>query len=458
MIKQGHPLRSARLSRNLSIQDVADATGLGRNTILRAEQGYEIRLSSRRYLCDYFEMTATELGLLTSSGSSVPEEQPENLSAQRIVLLVSDGSRQQHQQLDLFIRPGLCREVERYMANHDPSRRMLLQQFLGLVSLSLPFLSSGDVLSPEAGERLAKATQNLATLDEATINHYEQLTSLCWHLSDEDGLALIEQLFPEYLPHLTVLAKQKGKYQTRIASIAAQSYLLGYVIALHKEDFHRALSYCQQAQIFSQIAKDPNLEVVSLLRTGNVYLYLRSPWKSLESYQEALPQIGTISPLVRTRLHAVLAEVQGKLGTEADVRASMGSAYDSFPSNTTNDPAARYIHFSESGLYLHEGLAFLSLHQGKQAAAALEHVNGLSPKLPISERSRIDILVQQSWAASQIGDLEMFTTHIDAAITSARKLGSDLFLSEAWECYSRQGQWSNEKQFRSLGERFKRSA
>jgi hypothetical protein len=32
--------------------------------------------------------------------------------------------------------------------------------------------------------------------------------------------------------------------------------------------------------------------------------------------------------------------------------------------------------------------------------------------------------------------------------------GSDLWLSEAWECYSRQGQWSKEAQFKALGELF----
>jgi transcriptional regulator with XRE-family HTH domain len=449
MINQDHPLRAARISRNLSIQDLADATGLGRNTILRAEQGSEIRLSSRRYLCDFFEMTAAELGLFPFSGQSEPEQ-----STQRLVLFLPNGSGEQRQHMDLFMRPGLLREVERFMAN-NPSRRELLQQFLGLISLSLPLLSAG---APEAGERLARAAQEPAVLDETTIDHYEQITSLCWRLSDEDGLGLIEQLLPEYLPQLATLATQKGKYQMRIASLAAQSCLLGYVIALHREDFQQALSYCQQARVYGQLAHDPNLEAVSLLRQGNVYLYLRSPWRSLEAYQDALPLAGSISPLVRARLHAVMAEVQGKLGTEADVRASMGNAYNAFPTSTKNDPATRYIHFSESGLYLHEGLAFLSLHQGKQAAVALEHVNGLSPKLPISERSRIDILVQQSWAASQIGDLEMFITHMDAAIGSARRLGSDLFLSEAWECYSRQGQWSRETQFKSLGEQFKKGA
>jgi tetratricopeptide (TPR) repeat protein len=446
MINQDHPLRKARLSRNLSIQDVADATGLGWNTIQRAEQGYGLRLSSRRYLCKFFEMSAADLGLL----SSVDGDKHES-----VALYIPNSS--EYGPLDLLQKPGLLKEVETYMAKADMPRRVLLQRLLGLISLTLPVLPA-SLFSSEADERLARAFKEPAALDEATITHYESLTAACWQLSEEDGLSLIEQIIPTYLTGISTLAKQPGKQQERLASIAAQSNLLGYVIALHRENFHQALSYCQQAQFYGQLAHDPNLEAVSLLRQGNVYLYLRSPWKSLSAYQEALPLADSISPLVRARLHAVMAEVQGKLGTEQDVRVSIGAAYNAFPSATKNDPAARYIHFSQSGLYLHEGLAYLSLHQGKQAAMALEQVNGLSPKLPISERSRIDILVQQSWAASQINDLEMFCTHIEAAIGSARRLGTELFLSEAWECYSRQGQWHNEAQFKSLGEQFKKGA
>jgi transcriptional regulator with XRE-family HTH domain len=64
MVRQDHPLRVARVSRNLSIQEVANATGLGRNTVLRAEQGHAIHPSSRRLLCEFFQMGPADLGLL----------------------------------------------------------------------------------------------------------------------------------------------------------------------------------------------------------------------------------------------------------------------------------------------------------------------------------------------------------------------------------------------------------
>src|SRR5215472_10881117 len=99
MMNQDHPLRLVRLSQNLSIEDVARATGLGWNTILRAEQGYELRPSSRRHLCDFFRMTAAELSLFPSSGRfELSEVQQSDL---------------------LSLRPGLRREVEKYMATHD---------------------------------------------------------------------------------------------------------------------------------------------------------------------------------------------------------------------------------------------------------------------------------------------------------------------------------------------------
>ena len=444
-----HPLRVARKLRNLSILEVAEATFLSERTIRRAENGHEIRPASRRILCDFYESNSQKLGIV-----SFTEETQQILQTLPQPVLATVGG--QESEFALPQQKLLANLGDYAMANHqDPSRRALLQQLLGLVSLATFPPLPQSLFSSEPKERLERALQEPAAIDDITISHYEQLTALGWHLSDEDGLGLIEQILPTYLPHVAVLAQRASKYQKRLASIAAQSCLLGYVITLHREDFHRALSYCQQARFYGQLAKDVNLEVVALLRMGNVYLYLRSPWKSLDAYQEALPYIESMSPLVRARLHAVMAEVQGKLGGETDVQNAIGSAYDSFPTSTEGDPAARYIHFSQSGLYLHEGLAYLNLHQGKVAAKALEQVDGLHPKLAISERSRIDILVQQSWAASQLHDLDQFAVYIKAAVRSAQKLGSDLMLSEAWNCCDRQPQWTNEPAFRRLGELFR---
>jgi hypothetical protein len=45
-----------------------------------------------------------------------------------------------------------------------------------------------------------------------------------------------------------------------------------------------------------------------------------------------------------------------------------------------DDPASLYINFSESGLYLHEGLALLNLRKPDKTLDVLLHIDGLHPK------------------------------------------------------------------------------
>jgi transcriptional regulator with XRE-family HTH domain len=57
-------LRLLRERLNLSIQEVADATGLSFRTILRAEQGAPLNPDSRRQLCQFYGKTPEELSLV----------------------------------------------------------------------------------------------------------------------------------------------------------------------------------------------------------------------------------------------------------------------------------------------------------------------------------------------------------------------------------------------------------
>ena len=61
-----HPLRRLRDSLNMSIDDLAAASGVSARTILRAEQGKTLYPGSRKLLCEYFKKTPEELGLLPS--------------------------------------------------------------------------------------------------------------------------------------------------------------------------------------------------------------------------------------------------------------------------------------------------------------------------------------------------------------------------------------------------------
>ncbi len=337
----------------------------------------------------------------------------------------------------------------------DKTRRLLLQ-LLGFGGTTL-FTSPQEMLSLEPWQRLTSALARPSDMDASTLDHFEKLTVLCWSLSNGGSLDAVKQLLPTFLPQLSAFAQQPSEYQKTSACLASQGYQLAYVIASHREDFNAALTACEQAHYYGKVAQDANLQVAALIRQGVTFLNRKRPYQTLEAYQQALQLADNVSPLVRTRLYAGLAEVHGKLQNEQEALRSIVLAQDSFPDDPQRDPASLYIHFPYSSVFLHEGLALLDLHRPGQAAKVLEQVDGLHPKMEISERSRIDLLNQQALAAGQQGDLDQFDKYMEEAITSAHRLGSELRLSEAWDIFIRmRDQWRYEPRIQSLGSFFAR--
>jgi len=336
-------------------------------------------------------------------------------------------------------------EQQQGLGNDMDKTRRLLIQLLGLGTGGAFFAS------PQVLERLTSAVTKTSNMDEDTLRQLEGVIASCWIMSNGKKLDELAQLLPTFLPQLSAFAQQPSQYQELAAGLVSQGYQLTYVVATQREDFTAALNACKQAHHFGTLAQDPNLQVAALIRQGVTFLNRKRPHQTLDSYQQALPLVNTVSPLVRTRLYASLAEVHGKLQNEKDALRTIGLAHDNFPGDIERDPAAAYIHFPYASVFLHEGLALLDLHQPGQAAKALGQVDGLRPKMEISERSRIDLLNQQARAAGQQNDLEQFGLFIEEAVTSARRLGSDLRVSEAWDTFDRvRDQWKYEPRMQSL--------
>jgi len=334
--------------------------------------------------------------------------------------------------------------------------RVVIQGLFAFPGLSM-VLSSLGILDIQIWDHLRRAVESPHHLNEETVVRFEQLTAKCWELSDGSKLNEVEQLLSTYLSPMADLARQTSAYQRRVASIVSQCYQLMYIVSSHEEDFKTALSHGRKAQFYAQIAGDANLEGASLIRQGVTHLHRKSPHETLLSYQEALLLAVNLSPLLRSRLYADMSEVQGKLQMEQEARYSIGLSAESFPENPSLDPAYRYIHFNKSSIPLHQGLALLDLHHPAEAADVFAQIDGLHPKLPISLRSQVDVLNQQSYAAIALGDLEQFKLYLEAAVPTALRLGSDLRKSEAWDVYTRAlAKWPQEQQVKALANLFQK--
>jgi tetratricopeptide (TPR) repeat protein len=335
----------------------------------------------------------------------------------------------------------------------DKKRRLILKA-TGIVGIAFvaPF---EQLLEIEPWQKIGQAVTKPSSIGMDDLIPLQKLTEICWHMSNGCELDTMEQLLSTYLPQLSLLAQQPSKYQPMVARIASQGYFLSYVVASNREEFKLAFEHCRKARGYAQIARDPNLEAVALIRQGVVGLYRKRPYQALEAYEEAHQLVNHVSPLVRTRLYANLCEVQGKLGMEQEARRSIGLAQENFPEDVENDPASFYIHFNKAGLYLHEGLALLDLHKPGEALEVLLNIDGLHPKLEISERSRIEVLNCQALAAGQQGNLDQFVLYLQGALSSSRKLGFQLHMTEAWDVFTKMRKlWMHETRVQKLADLF----
>ncbi len=332
--------------------------------------------------------------------------------------------------------------------------RRLLLGALGSAGLVL-FAAPHELLDPEPWERLARAVQKPSSVNEETLSYFEKLTDFCWHLSNHNEVEAAERILPRYLPHLVALAHQPSGYQHRAAHLASQGYILAAEI--EPANIHAMKAYCQQAVLYSQIAESSDIQAAALKQQATIFLVGRHTEKALQKYQEALPLVTQVSPLLRSRVYLGLASAYARQGLQYRQEALryLGMAGESFPVHPESDPNYLYTVCSFPVLHLYEALTFTDLQQPEDARAALMKVDGIQPKMHVPESTRIEFLNLQAKTAALLKDLEASRTYLQAGVEAASKSGHELWVSEAFDVYQYMYTiWPNEPQVKLLAELF----
>jgi transcriptional regulator with XRE-family HTH domain len=430
---QDHPLRIVRQKRNLSLQEVADATTLGWKTIWRAERGYELRPESRRLLCEFFEMSAEELGLLRLS-----ESQDENPSIEETEH--QDVGSQEEETAKLG---------DHIMANLD--RRT----FLGAA------LAGGSLLLPKG------ILHTLAEIDglgsgEHTLQQFESLNNVCWGLSNSNQLDLVEQLLHAYLPRVTAIAHQSEQHRTHAASLVSRGYILAAEV--DKQNVAAMQSYAQQATFYSQFSNDHNVQCDALRQEATIALVAKQPFKALLAYQKALMLVDRVTPLLRSRIYLGLASALARCNPvlyKQEALKYLGMACEHFPAEPEKDPWYLYMYASgnKAVLHLYEALTYNDLNQPHEAWNALMEVDGLHPKLPVTESARIEFINLQAKTAADLGNMHESCSYIETSVQAADASGYTVWREEAADIHQELLKlWPHELQVRRLGKLFKKGA
>lgn len=447
MESSDHPLRSVRESLNLSIDGLAEATGVSARTILRAEQGHVLQPGSRRLLCQFFSKSAEELGLLPQQ-----QRQAQRINGALRLPVAFAATASQRDPIIVVVTEEQAAALlgDTDMKNRfDESRRALVWQMLvaGATLTTAPH----SVLDTDLLERLVKVFTNPARVDEPTIVYLEQLIAGYWQKSNESQAEVVEQALPFYLPKLTSLAHQSSPFQRRAAHLAAQGYILAAEV--DRANVGAMKAYAGQGVLYAQIAEDSNILAAALKQQATMYLVDKAPDLALHKYLEALPLAGKISPLLRSRLYLGLASAYARCGSlhRQDAQRYLGLARDGFPERPESDPNYLYTVCGRSVLHLYEALTYTDLHQPDDAWLSLNQVDGIQPKLPTPESTRIEIINLQARTAAAQGNMEQSIAYWLAGIDAASKQGYSIWQEEATDVYSYLCEcWPGEQQVKAL--------
>jgi hypothetical protein len=132
----------------------------------------------------------------------------------------------------------------------------------------------------------------------------------------------VRRVLPEYLGHLTVVARDVTRYQTTAAELASQGHQLAYLLELQGQNFRLAESHVLQAIQYAQLAGDRNLLVSALIRKANLSFTRGWAVQTLQAYQDAMRQSDeNVSPLLIGQMYSGLAEAHAHVDREQNQQA-----------------------------------------------------------------------------------------------------------------------------------------
>ncbi len=366
-----HPLRRLRDTLNMSIDDLAAATGVSARTILRAEQWQGLYPGSRRLLCQFFKQSPEELGLL-----------PSQRSQKRT--LVGCGA---------VTLSGI----------DDMKRRELLR----LLSMA------GSVLMLPVDldwERIGNALAHPTRVDAPTIQGLEMMNRQYWlaYRAASKKSAILDDV----LAHLDDLTQ--ALREVRTASHLTQLCVLASDLAqLCGEIFFDASSYAEAAQCYTfaasaaREAKAHDLRACALVRHAFLPIYDQHFHEALPLLRsaEVIAQHGDSTLVTKYWVAMVSAEAHAGLGALDDCRQALDLAEGVH--GIKNGMNGTWLRFAGERILEERGACFVKLRQPDLAEPVLQEALRLHPA---PTRRRGMVLSDLALAAAHSGDVERACT------------------------------------------------
>jgi tetratricopeptide (TPR) repeat protein len=321
------------------MQTVADATFLGWRTIWRAEQGHDLRPESKRLICEYFGMSAEELGL------SKPAEPATSAPSGTAAVLEEAIGTLENEGVDMH------------------SRRSFLQ-LIGAVGAGVAGATLPAHIPAAAPPRVNVSNSVIASLVTMTEQFRTlQRAGYAVEPSLKDQVVMIQRSLENTL--------DEG-HRRELWRLLAQSQLLARHSITSKAELGRARTYNEAAIAAAQYSGDALLLGASLGHLGHLYLiWLDDCDGALElltqaqSYTKGHPVSGWLAMVGA----AVTAKEGRKKECEAAINQALETAYGLPQTDEQTD--LYYTDFNVVGTNAYAGNSLLKVGKPAQALERL---------------------------------------------------------------------------------------
>lgn len=359
-----HPLRKLRVQANLSREDLANETGVSARTIMRAEQGLGLNPESRRLLCQYFNRSADELGLL---GTYVPQNNN--------VLSRQDA-------------PPLVRIED-----------MIRRKFLHLLTMA----SSALILPIDWAQVGATLTQP-QQMNSAAIQNLGNINRNFWAIYRTSSQK--HTILSDVIIHLDVLIQalsQASSYQQR----QSYSLLIADLAQLSGEIFFDSNLYVEASQAYvtaattAKEAKAYDLWACALVRHSFLHIYDRDFIKALPLLQAAgrAAQQGDSTLATKHWIAMVSAQAYAGTGQYDECQNALDLAEE--VRNVKYGGNGTWLRFDADRILEERGACLVKLNRPGQAEPLLHKALQLHPDF---SRRRGMVLTDLALSAVEKGD------------------------------------------------------
>lgn len=386
-------------------------------------------------LAEYVRTKQLQRAPLTTAAyqAQVPASDYFPMTANRDAIIDSEqrGPGKALSQTALFQRSSLVAPEDNLMSSFDESRRLVLQQLLGITNfvVSASLLSSSNGLTPSLLKK-----EGIKRIDKHTFFNLQRLIEMCWQFCNAGQMQLTEQILESFLPDII----DSASFQQEAAILASQGLRLKSILCAHQLQLPQMIPLCQQSVAYAQVVNDTNVLSSALNGLAVAFKYNQQQQRSFEAYEAALLASEHATPLLRSRVSAGAAAAFASRGLKQEAFHLIDLAYQQFPDHPENDPT---FLSADNGLFMlayYKGLLYLALEQPEEAMRAFESYQEGQGDQTIPERNRLEILNHRGRTALLLDDLDMYAFCLEEGITGALAIQSQKRLDEVIAIFQEQ--------------------